>query len=672
MDEVCLNSEPVFNEDDEFDVEEEGALVTTHSDEIGETQFKREPPRPTIGLEFESFDEAYDFYNCYAKEQGFGIRVSNSWFRSKRKERYRAKLSCSSAGFKKKSEANHPRPETRTGCPAMLVIRLVDSQRWRIVEVELQHNHPVSPEIKRFYKSHKKMILAGKKAQEPARVTEVYTIKLYRNAAVDGQSNGFSNSDERDSQHPVDHSKHLELTEGDAHAVYNYFCRMKLTNPNFFYLMDLDDEGHLRNVFWADPRSRDAYRYFCDTIAIDTTSLANKFELPLVSFVGVNHHGQSVLLGCGFIGQETVEHFVWIFRSWLTCMHGHPPQVIITDQCKQLQAAVSEVFPGARHCFCLWYIIQRVPEKLGGLQGYEAIKKRLHKAVYESLKIAEFETSWYEMIKCHGLGDNKWLQMLYEDRQMWVPVYLKDISFAGMIPIKENETLNAFFDRYVHKHTSFKEFVDKYDLALQRKHLKEAMADLESKTTTLELKTRCNFELQLSKIYTKEIFKRFQSEVEGMYSCFNTRQVNANGQIITYIVKERVEAVGSEKEVKYFEVLYETSQVDIRCICSLFNFKGYLCRHALNVLNYNGVEEIPARYILPRWSKDFKRKFPLDHALHNADVNSPMYWYNTLYNYAIQVVVEGAQFEEHYKLALQQVQELLKKFSLLEDDSVKL
>ncbi|KAK6927547.1 Zinc finger, SWIM-type [Dillenia turbinata] len=301
------------------------------------------------------------------------------------------------------------------------------------------------------------MILAGKKAQEPARVTEVYTIKLYRNAAVDGQSNGFSNSDERDSQHPVDHSKHLELTEGDAHAVYNYFCRMKLTNPNFFYLMDLDDEGRLRNVFWADPRSRDAYRYFCDTIAIDTTSLANKFELPL-----------------------------------------------------------------------------------------------------------------------------------------------------------------------------------------------------------------------LSKIYTKEIFKRFQSEVEGMYSCFNTRQVNANGQIITYIVKERVEAVGSEKEVKYFEVLYETSQVDIRCICSLFNFKGYLCRHALNVLNYNGVEEIPARYILPRWSKDFKRKFPLDHALHNADVNSPMYWYNTLYNYAIQVVVEGAQFEEHYKLALQQVQELLKKFSLLEDDSVKL
>ncbi len=62
------------------------------------------------------------------------------------------------------------------------------------------------------------------------------------------------------------------------------------------------------------------------------------------------------------------------------------------------------------------------------------------------------------MIRQHGLGDNKWLQTLYEERQR----YLKDI-FAGMTPIQENESLSAFVDGYVHKHTSFKEFVDKND-----------------------------------------------------------------------------------------------------------------------------------------------------------------------------------------------------------------
>lgn len=672
MEEVCLNSEPVFDEGDEYEVEGDFCMVE-HDDETGETTQRKDPPLPTVGLEFNSFDAAYDFYNVYAKDRGFGIRVSNSWFRSKRKERYRAKLSCSSAGFKKKSEANNPRPETRTGCPAMIVIKLVDSQRWRIVEVELEHNHQVSPQIKRFYKSHKRMILAAKKAQPPPQpVTEVHTIKLYRTAVLDSGCNGYLSFKESEGMSSIDHSKHLELKEGDAHAVYNYFCRMKLTNPNFFYLMDIDNDGRLRNVFWADARSRAAYGYFCDTIAIDTTCLANKFEIPLMSFVGVNHHGQSILLGCGFLGHESVESFIWMLRAWLKCMLEKPPQVVITDQCKPLQTAVSEVIPKARHCYCLWYIMQRVPEKLGGLKGYETIKRQLNKAVYNSLKIAEFETSWADMIKRHGLGDNKWLQTLYEERRLWVPVYLKDIFFAGMIPIQENEGLTAFFDGYVHKHTSFKEFVDKYDLALHRKHMKEVTEDLESRNSSSELKTRCNFEVQLSKIYTKEIFKRFQSEVEGMYSCFNTRQVNVNGPIITYIVKERVEVGGNEKEVKYHEVLYETTQVDIRCICSLFNYKGYLCRHALNVLNYNGVEEIPPRYILPRWSKDFKCRYLLDHGSSDSSVDmyNPLYWYSHLNKLALPVVEEGAQSQERYKTTLQELEALLNKFNLVEDNLV--
>ncbi|KAL3335001.1 hypothetical protein AABB24_031302 [Solanum stoloniferum] len=670
MEAVCLNSGPVFDDCEEYE-DGEDCSVVEHDNEIHENDSKKEPPQPTVGLEFGSFDEAYDFYNMYGKEQGFGVRVSNSWFRTKRKERYRAKLSCSNAGFKKKNGANHPRPETRTGCPAMLVIKLVDSKRWRIVEVVLQHNHTVSPEIRRFYKSHKKMILASKKQQESTPVTEVHTIKLYR-TSIDAAYNGSQEVEETDSGLPVDTSKHLDLKEGDAHALYNYFCRMKLTNPNFFYLMDLDDEGCLRNVFWADARSRAAFNSFSDAVAIDTTSLRNKYEIPLISFVGLNNHGQPVLLGCGFLGHDSAEYFMWMLKSWLTCMLGRHPQVILTDQSKSLQIAVSKVFPQACHCYCLSYIMLRVPEKLGGLKGYESIKMQLYKAVYNSLKITEFESSWDQMISQHELKDNKWLHSLYEDRAKWVPVYLKDISFMGIMPIKENESLDSFFDGYVHKHTSFKEFVDKYDLALQRKYMKEAMADMESRSSSFELKTKCKFEQQLLRIFTKEIFKKFQKEVEEMHSCFNTRQVNINGPIMTFVVKERVESEGGEKEIRQFEVLYETTQVEVRCICSLFNFKGYLCRHALNVLNYNGVEDIPLQYILPRWDKDYKCKTPVDSVLSHVDVNNPVELYNHLHKHVMQVVEEGAQSKEHYMAVLQELEALLNRFSVIEDNLVSL
>ncbi|KAL3824983.1 hypothetical protein ACJIZ3_021012 [Penstemon smallii] len=662
MEDMCLNSEPILGEDSAY-VNEGDYAMEERRDEA--SQSRKELLPPTVGLEFESFDEAYDFYNMYAKGHGFGIRVSNSWFRSKRRERYRAKLSCSSAGFKKKSEANNPRPETRTGCPAMAIIKLVDSNRWRIVGVELEHNHPLSLENKRFYKSHKKMFLAAKRALQSKPLKEIHTIKLYRTAVVDTIGNGHSKTDGPDDRNYVDLSKHLNLKEGDAHAIYNYFCRMKLTNPNFFYLMDVDDEGHLNNVFWADARSRIAYNYFSDTIRIDTTSLTNKYGIPLISLVGVNHHGQSILLGCGFLGHESVECFVWMFRTWLTCMQGRHPQVIVTDQSKSLHAAVSKVFPQAHHCYCLSYVMHRVPEKLGGLNGFDAIKRQLNKAVYDSLKISEFETSWEDMINQHRLRDNKWLQSLYEDRHRWAPVYLKDASFVGMLPVYESEGSSAFFDGYVHKHTSFKEFLDKYDLALQRKHFKEATEDFESRNSSYELKTKSNFELQLSKVYTKEMFKKYQIEVEGMYSCFNTKQVSANGPIMTFVVKE---VQGNEKDVKHFEVLFETTQVEVRCICSLFNFKGYLCRHALNVLNYNDVEEIPSQYILPRWNKDYKRSFALDIGLSDFDADSPDQWYNHLSRRALRVVEEGAQSREHYQAVIQELDTLLTKFTLVDKD----
>lgn len=46
----------------------------------------------------------------------------------------------------------------------------------------------------------------------------------------------------------------------------------------------------------------------------------------------VNHHGRSVMLGCGFLPNETTESFVWLFQQRLAAMPGEPPKAIMTDQ----------------------------------------------------------------------------------------------------------------------------------------------------------------------------------------------------------------------------------------------------------------------------------------------------------------------------------------------------
>ena len=77
----------------------------------------------------------------------------------------------------------------------------------------------------------------------------------------------------------------------------------------------MDEESRLKNVFWADPRSRATYKDFRDVVTFDTTYLINKYDMSFAPFVGVNHHGHSILLGCGLISHEDTKTFMWLFDT---------------------------------------------------------------------------------------------------------------------------------------------------------------------------------------------------------------------------------------------------------------------------------------------------------------------------------------------------------------------
>lgn len=652
------DSEQVLNFDNNSHEDVADFETTLDDGDNGLSEGKDYPP-PITGMEFESYDDAYNYYNCYAKELGFAIRVKSSWTKRNSKEKRGAVLCCNCEGFKTLKEANSRRKETRTGCLAMIRLRLVESCRWRVDEAKLDHNHSFDPERAQNSKSQKKMGTDAKRKAEPALDVKIRTIKLYRTPAIDSAACASSNSSESEASYHVDQLKHLKFKMGDSQVIYNYFCQVQLTDPNFFYLMDLNDEGRLRNVFWISSRSRAACGYFGDVVVVDTTCLSRNYETPLLAFIGVNHHGRPVLLGCGLVADETLETYVWLFRAWLTCMSGRPPQTIITDQCKALQIAIAEVFPRAHHRLCLSCVMQFVLENLQ--EESEALQTQFSRIVYNSIKADEFEIAWEDMIQRFGLSKHKWLQSLYEERERWAPAFLKDTFFAGMSTFLQDKHLGPFFDGYVHKQTSLKEFFDVYELVLQKRHQTEAFDDLQSRDSTAMLQTGCCYEVQLSKIYTQEIFNRFRHEVEMMSSCLGITQIHANGRLVTYMIKERE---ADENEIRNFEVIYDKVGSEVQCICSCFNFKGYLCRHALCILNYNGVEEIPFLYILSRWRKDFKRLYVPDFGPNIVDISNPAQWFDHLHRRALQVVEEGMRSQEHYMVAWQAFKESLNKVRL--------
>ncbi|XP_028120564.1 protein FAR1-RELATED SEQUENCE 6-like [Camellia sinensis] len=354
--------------------------------------------------------------------------------------------------------------------------------------------------------------------------------------------------DERDARNYINNARRLRLGVGDAESVTHYFYKMQQQNSNFYSAINLDEDGCMHNLFWADARSRVAYKAFGDVVSFDTTYLTNKYDMPFAPFVGVNHHGQLILFGCGLLSNENTETFVWLFKEWLSCMSDAPPKTIITDQCRAMQNAIEIVFPQARHRWCLWHIMKKISEKLRGYSQYESIKVAFSNAVYDSFTIDEFEEYWEAMIENFNLNDNKWLGVE-----------------------------------------------------------KETKADFKSRNKLYDCLTVYRFEKQFRAAYTNYKFKEVQLEMKRLVYC-RANLIKNEGPICTYHVREAIVVGEGMKKVK-FVVYFNSTKCELQCMCQLFEFRGIMCAHSFSVLIERSIYEVPTKYIVSRWRKDLERGY---------------------------------------------------------------
>jgi zinc finger SWIM domain-containing protein 3 len=83
----------------------------------------------------------------------------------------------------------------------------------------------------------------------------------------------------------------------DVDTTLMYFQKKQEDDAQFFYTIEPDDKGAVKNIFWVDERARRAYQEFGDVVTFDTTYQTNKYSMPLAPFIGVNHHRHSIFFG---------------------------------------------------------------------------------------------------------------------------------------------------------------------------------------------------------------------------------------------------------------------------------------------------------------------------------------------------------------------------------------
>ncbi|KAH9657389.1 protein FAR1-RELATED SEQUENCE [Citrus sinensis] len=271
---------------------------------------------PALGMLFDNHEEMFAFYKAYGKQEGFRVKVPSTKKGTDGIVKY-ATFACGRSGKSesKSSNALKPKPNVKNGCDAKIGGCLNDDEKWALRTLNLQHNHGLSPDKARYFPCNHRISASAKKRIEMNDCAGVRIAQNFNSIVVG--AGGYENVSflEKDCKNFVDKTRRLQLEKGDAMTLLKYFQKKQAEYS----------------------RSRAAYKYFGDVITFNTTYLTNKYDMPFAPFVGVNHHGQSILLGCILISREDTEPFTWLFEVWLSCMSDSPPLGIITDQDRAMQ-----------------------------------------------------------------------------------------------------------------------------------------------------------------------------------------------------------------------------------------------------------------------------------------------------------------------------------------------
>ncbi|KAL4585699.1 hypothetical protein LXL04_010323 [Taraxacum kok-saghyz] len=565
-----------------------------------------------LGKVFDTPDDAYNYYNDYSFLRGFGIRKNDTIKNPATNEAYRKMYVCSKEGFKRLEKNDSVgsekkrRRDVRTGCQAMLRITRQKDGKWMVDSFNDTHNHDLimTPTKVMKHRSHSKfhrsieckslMVKLNQAGLRPCQIKKaVNAMKPTNEADVTSKQCADVLSEQR-KQH-----RGREFC-----GLIKHFQNKALLDNDQYFIVDLCSDGYPRNIFWADGRSKDAYTKFGDVVVFDVTYMTNKFKFPFATFVGVNHHGQSILFGGALLENEKEETFEWLFEHFLKCMFSKYPNSIITDQDKAISNAIKKVFPNSRHRFCTWHIKKHELEHLRTyVTSYIDFQESYRKWV-KSDTIEEFEATWDVIRGKYKVENTSWLSDMYTQRTHWVTVFLKDTFWAGMTTSGRSESIHAFFDGFVNSRTMLNEFVIQYDKAVESRRASEEDEDFKTMNSRPVLSSVHPIEARAGECYTRKVFDTFQKEWKEATS-------NLTHETLTKSADESKYRVGQLNiDKKYWRIVTFRSwnQVIVTCSCAKFETDGILCKHTLYVMKKRHVETLPNHYILPRWTLNSRYK----------------------------------------------------------------
>ncbi|TVU18717.1 hypothetical protein EJB05_34829, partial [Eragrostis curvula] len=555
-----------------------------------------------VNKTFASEEEAYSFYNKYAFVKGFGIRRQNVRRAKYSRELLFRRFVCYKQGEREDKYletedcSRRPRAQTRCHCPAELAIRLDRSRGvWFVSNFVDEHNHcPAGPGEVPF--------LYGGYDRTPFQRKDIYN---------------FSSK-----------YKRKRIEHGDANTVLRFMLNRQKIDPDFYFDYLLDAKGRLKHMFWCDTQSRMDYQSFGDVVVFDSTYRMNRYKMPFVPFVGLNHHRCTTVFGCGIVSNERVESFVWLLGAFMRAMCQQKPKSIITDGDNAMMNAIRQVLPGVYHRICSWHLEKNIPKHL-----YYKSLDAFRKLMYSGTSASAFRKRWKAFVANHQTAKNKgWLKMMYNSRKLWANALQYENYFLGMRSNQRSESLNSCLHRHLDIYMSLLDLVLHYDNSVSRLRETEAADDCTASTSfPVALTDYKEIEESASHIFTAANFYKIQEDLSKIDE-FQISETLVGANMHRFIITRKV----NQKVLFIVDYMSAKPDTTINCSCRKMEREGLPCTHIFHVLHHLNISEIPKCCILKRHSKDAKGGLP-------SKRKSSMYVWSTKRSRYSDLTVLGAE-----------------------------
>lgn len=658
-----IEDEAVRNHEESMDLRMSNSLDLNVEHDCHNIKLNAKDKLLKLGMEFVSDEQAYGFYSRYAELVGFSVR--KDWVnRSKVHGRVMSrKFTCSRQGHRKKDRRDinvkKHRRETRTGCLAYMVVTRQHNGKYQVTQFEEEHNHD-DVDFSKAEKLSESSLCGNWESTEVSEIDSMKNFEIKSKLSIQLLGIRLCAPEKFDYLQSETENLYLitertrDMKEGDAAQLLYYFQGQHFINPAFFYSVQLDIEDKITNIFWADDNMTIDYAHFGDVVCLDTSSIRNKDSRPFVQFVGLNHHRQVVIFGAALLYDETVDTFKWLVQTFVEMMSGKKPKFILSDQDATIVQAIHALLPETNHFICAWQMYLIALKHLRHLiNDHDSFAIDFRNCIFSHDQEDEFFEAWDLMLEKHGLHQNSWLKWMFREKEKWAATYGRNTFFIESNGKHLVEQLSDKLRSYLGPDLDMLQFLKHFESVVNEQRYDELEAAFQTQQQAPVLMANAILLKHPSEIYTPKAFDVFQREYE---KCLNIIINKSSEQDSKFDYKVRM--YGKSKD---FLVVHNSLDGTVSCNCLKFEHVGFLCSHALKVLDHHNIKVVPSCYILKRWTKD-ARILPIreDYG-YSAEDNRKMIAarYKDLCRNVIKISARAAESDLAFEFAARQLDEVM-------------